>query len=261
MYSLFLAEVLGDALAAIQTHGGGDPSVLLSQLRQQEADDFKTFEASEEFLYGDKWSAAFNGVMTAHQLADSPVYCHTGRLPAHARFMGYVTDNPYPGAMCDYDRGVELEEGLKFQSSTMLLCHDKRDRQDCPALLQIDYKDFFLASGDYKGFQTMLVPNDMEQEIDGAREPLGIVLICGAGCERDECPPGTLDLEALEHEEALVQVNGVAVGRVVPYENCYLLADESGGLKWASDENGQYTIGIRVNVPGNYMRIGSVIVW
>lgn len=238
-----------------------DPEVLLTQLRQQEKEEFETFEASEYFLYGDKWSAAFDGAMTAHQLADNPVFCHTGRIPAHARFMGYVTDNPFEGTMEDFDRGISLRKGLQWNADELLLCYDENDRQDCLATLQVDYKDFFLASSDYKGFQTMVVPNDMEIDVCGDHEPLGIILICGAGCERKQCPPGTLDLEALEQKQASMQVNGVSVDHVVPYMDCYLLADKSGNLKWAADKNGQYTIGIHVDVPKKYMRIGSVIVW
>lgn len=161
LYSLFLTEVIEDALEAIKKEGS-DPNLLLSQLQKQEEQDFKEFEASQDFIYGEKWSDAFKGTLTAHQLADSPVFCHTARIPAHSRFMGYVTDNPFPGAMCDFDQGISLKLGLDFNVGELLLTYDERDRQDCPALIQVDYKDFFLASGDYDGFQTMIVPNDSE---------------------------------------------------------------------------------------------------
>lgn len=101
----------------------------------------------------------------------------------------------------------------------------------------------------------------MEKSICGDHQPFGIILVCGAGCERDECPPETLDLEALEQKKALVQLNGKPVDHVVPYEDCYLLADETGSITWPADENGQYTLGVRVDVPGKYMRLGSVIIW
>ena len=84
-------EVVGDALEALTQRQGEDPEVILQELRDLEDAEFESFEASENFMYGKHWAAAFQNMdISAHQLADSPTYCHTARLPAQARIMGYV---------------------------------------------------------------------------------------------------------------------------------------------------------------------------
>ena len=215
-------------------------------------------------MYSKGWTEAFTKTdVTAHQLANNPVYCHTARLPAQARIMGYVTDNPFPDDLGDFDRGMDLENGLNWKTDKMLLTYDKSHKQTCPAVLHIDYKDFFLATAGYDGYQGLLVPNDIEQEVFGGFDPLGILLVCGAGCGHDArgCPPQSLDLEAIKEGKASVKVNDEPVDHLVSYQDCYLLAKKSGDLHWTPDEDGKYTIEIDVNAPGKYMRIGSVIVW
>ena len=263
--ALFVMEILEDALKALEQNQGEDPEVLLEQLRDQEKEEFDAFEASDNFLYGDRWAAPFaNTDVTAHQLADSPTYCHTARLPAQARILGYVMDNPFADDLSDFDRGIALEQGLTFKAEEMLLTYEEfRHEQKCPATLQVDYKDFFMATGYQKGYQSLLVPNDIEMEVFGGHEPLGILLVCGAGCELG-CPRSSLDLRYVNAPNgayASMKVNDEPVGKLVPYEDCYLLSRTSGDLHWAANEDGQYLIEIKVNKPTNYMRIGSVIVW
>jgi len=263
LQALFLVEVLGDALEALKERQGEDPQTTLKELEALEEDEFKAFEASENFLYSKGWTEALaNTDVTAHRLADSPVYCHTARLPAQARLMGYVTDNPFPDDLGDFDRGMDLEYGLNWKTDKMLLSYDKSHDESCPAILHIDYKDFHLATAGYDGYQDLLVPNDIEQEIYGGFDPLGIILVCGAGCgDSHACPPRSLGFEAITENKASARVNGEPVDHVISYQGCYLLVKKSGDLHWTADEEGKYTIGIDVTDPGKYIRIGSVIVW
>ena len=263
LQALFLVEVLGDALESLKERQGEDPNTILKELEALEEEEFTAFEAKDNFMYSEVWTEAFaNTDVTAHRLADSPVYCHTARLPAQARIMGYITDNPFPDDLGDFDRGIDLEHGLNWQTDKMLLTYDKSHEESCPAIIHIDYKDFFLATAGYEGYQDLLVPNDFEQEVFGGFDPLGIILVCGAGCgDTHACPPRSLGLEAIKEKKASVKVNGEPVSHVISYQGCYLLAKMSGDLHWTPNEDGKYTIGIDVKDPNKYMRIGSVIVW
>lgn len=233
----------------------------MTELKEKEDAEFETFEASSDFMYGSYWVIPFDGAVTAHQLADSPAYCHTARLPAQARYMGYVMDNPFPDDPTDFDRGIDLENALTFKADAMLLTYEEaRHKQECPANLKIDYKDFFLATGFQEDFQTMIVPNDIEMEVFGGHTPLGILLACGADCELG-CPRNSLDLKYAEKHMATITVNNEQVRRMVPYEDCYILQRAGEDMHWPADENGQYTIAIKVAKKTAYMRIGTVIVW
>ena len=173
----------------------------------------------------------------------------------------YVTDIPFEDDLGDFDRGIALKDGLSFQSHDMLLTFDDElHKEKCPAIIHIDYKDFFLATSGYEGYQNLLVPNDSEMIAFGDFEPLGILMVCGAGCTHG-CPSQSLDLSAFTEGMASVKVNGEQVYRVESYEDCYLLMKESGDLQWEADENGQYLISVNVQAKGKYMRIGSVVVW
>lgn len=265
LYSLFLTEILGDALGSIEKQQGQDPAVLLDQLKTQIDQEYEAFKTSKDFLYGDKWSLeTIDSSATAHQLADAAVFCHTARLPAQARFMGYITDNPFPDGMDDFDRGAPLADAVRYQVDHPLLTWDESEYGrggDCSINLRNDYKDFFLVNSNAGDFQNMLVPNDIENDVYGGHTPMGIILICGAGCELGSCPDETLPLEAVEDKKVLVKVNGVEVDQVIPYEDCYLLAQNSGNIRWSADENMQFNIGFKVEVPKKYIRIGSVIIW
>lgn len=256
-------EILEDALKDLEQRNGADPVARLKDLKEQEETEFAKFEATDDFSYGDRWTAPFAGSdVTAHQLADSPVYCHTARLPAQARIMGYVMDNPFPDDLDDFDRGIELEDGLMFKAKNMLLTYEAtRHEKQCPASLKIDYNDFFMANGFQEDYQKLLVPNDIEMEVFGGHEPLGILLVCGVECEHG-CPRNSLGLQfAAKRGVASMMVNDEIVGKLVPYEDCFLLQTAAGGLHWEADEYGQYTISIKIEKKTNYMRIGSAIVW
>lgn len=265
LQALFLVEVLGDALEALKERTGEDAETILKELEALEEREFSTFETKDNFMYSEGWAEAFAKTdVMAHQLADRPVYCHTARLPARARIMGYVTDNPFPDDLGDFDRGMDLDHGLNYDTGKMLLTYDnKSHKTTCPAILHIDYKDFFLATAVHGGYQDLEVPNDIEQEVFGGFDPLGILLVCGAGCGHGPrgCPTNSLDLEAISEGKASVKVNGETVDQLIPYQDCYLLAKKSGDLHWSANGNGKYTIGVDVNAPGMYLRIGSVIVW
>ena len=269
LYALFLIEVLEDAMATLAKRAGEDKIVILKKLEEQEANEYTSFETKNDFLHGDVWGEAFKSTgLSAHQLADGQTYCHTARLPAQARYMGYVTDVPFEEDLNDFDRGISLKDGVGFQTNQMLLTYDDEAHSEtCKERLQIDYKDFFLATGAYDGYQEMIVPNDSEMGAFGTLnkegdydDPLGILLVCGAGCHHD-CPKETLDMEAISNGLAAIKVNDDLVDHIVPYQDCYLLANKSGDLRWTANENHQYTIAIDVKTPEKYMRIGSVIVW
>jgi hypothetical protein len=134
-------EILEDALLGLELAKGEDMRVLLDSLEALTHNDFRTFEEGASIMFKDEWNIEEGGI-TARQLFRDKTYCHTANLPAQARYLGYVTDNPREDTdWFDYKKGKALSTMLKNPYPEMSLTYIPRGRANkCNATLNIDFK-------------------------------------------------------------------------------------------------------------------------
>jgi hypothetical protein len=179
--TLFMMEVIHEALQEIETKGS-DPNALLVELQKQEDDDYKQFKEADLPDLVDKALPKVDDV-PVEILFKEPNMCHTARLPAEARFKGILTESDQTGFE-SYDKGTAMNEVASTQNpgGKMRLTYDPAARSGCVA--EKDFKDFYYISQKHEGVSTIFLPNAREKaEYGTPGKPLrGIVSICFAAC-------------------------------------------------------------------------------
>lgn len=262
VYALFLMETIQDALRELKLEAE-DPQVLLERLSKEEMDDFREFEEEADLMYHHKWNVHDN--VTAMELYRDHTYCHTANVPAQTRYRGYVYNQTVDDNWFRYYHGNTLKYNRnRFPTEELSLTYippNRETKYNCNHTLQIDSKDFFLATGRYDGFQTVEIPNHAEVRAYGDHDVKGIIAVCAAACSFECGASPLLSPDAIHTDKAQFQVNGEDVDSVISFENCFLLVRANGSLHWPKNANKKYTIGVKVNLPGKFFRFSSFILW
>jgi hypothetical protein len=206
--TLFLMEVIDDAIQHIQTHGSV-PALLLRQLQEQEDAENQLFLTSGPPLMGHKLFKDYVPTdVSVEAIYKGPNICHTARLPSQTRYLGILTDRyipndngetpmPYnydiqgmeagPRGPYNYDMGIAAPNvsSAPNPDGEMRLVHDPNERHRCAPRVHNDYKDWFMAHGSDQQASKLVLPNAAEKAVymSQQNEPLkGIIALCYCAC-------------------------------------------------------------------------------
>jgi len=266
LVALFLIEVLGDALTDID--GSSDREALLIELESQEQADRQLFLKSMDSQLPDLHTKWLEGTLTEEDgdlirplFYRYPNYCHIAQIPAQIRFKGILTETA-PVGMFELETGlIDKDAGrTPNRGNQIRLVAAAKDRQRCPVHLNMDHSDYFYIH-QKEELKELTIPNDSEVREYGTDQPIkGLISLCDLACSWGKCPAGTI-LGGVNDKMVNIMVNGQpATSTVAIQKNCYLLRN-SGGFLFKPDENGRFTIRIRVNPVGHYVRYSSFAVW
>lgn len=253
-------EVMEDALHELKEDGRGFVE-LYHSLQEEEAEEFRLFEAEAEVMYDIQWSIDDASGM---QFYRDPVYCHTASLPAQTRYLGHVFNVARYDDWFSYKKGSTIKTLRSDPRPEMKLCYipkDREEKQACNATLHIDSKDFFFASARHKGYQKIVVPNDAEVAAYDWHRSSGIIAVCAAACSTGCAGAPMLSPDHIKGNKANMKVNGERVDSVVRFDNCFLLKREDGTIHWPSNSEQRYEIEVDVVAKDRDFRFTSFIVW
>lgn len=255
-------EVIDDALSLLQTpEAVGDPAAFAEKLRQEEQQQYEAFMATSNFKAGGEWVLHDVGLETLYK---APNYCHTARLPAETRAKGILTGRSDLAAQGTYDTGIEFQAAISQTSAKEIpLVYEQGTRQPCQYQVQNDFKDFFFVSSKNTDYASMTLPTDSEIEAYGGPHTLkGVIAVCGAACGW-RCPPASLDVVEGSYSGGLkFRVNGLEVKNVTKIGLCaFLQLPDGRGHIFPPNQHGRFEIAAKVNAPGKYVRLSSVMVW
>jgi hypothetical protein len=213
--TLFLMEIIDDALQHIfQTHVS-DPALLLRQLQEQEDAEYQMFLTSGPPLMGHiMFKDDVPTDVSVETIYKGPNICHTARLPSQTRYVGILTDRyitndngetlmPYnndiqgieTGARgpYNYDIGIAAPDSSSAPNASyapnpdgeMRLTYQARERHRCAPRVHNDYKDWFMAHGSDQQASKLVIPNAAEEAVymSQQNEPLkGIIALCFCAC-------------------------------------------------------------------------------
>jgi hypothetical protein len=265
--SLFIIEVLDDAVKELVRRSDEDPATLLSQLLAEENADYVIFERAEvPSMFQKSLPPSGQDGFDIDLFINGNSICHTARLPAEIRFKGILTETNQTGFYL-YDRGVEVEQAKKTTSGSelMRLVYTAADRKykDCPLEMLHGERDFFYVDS-REGWKKLVVPNDSSLKEYGNGQPLqGLVVFCFADCEYGVCPSGS-------HRRRFpiaygIQVNNVAVTDLwtIGESECSIVRNERG-YRWTPNTDGRFEVQFRVkdtSDPGSFLQVSSIIVY
>ena len=271
--SLFLTEALIEALKSLVELQEED-SEILSRLQQEEDALFMNFTSSPfpESEIGNLFKIAgddeYNDFDGAQFLTGSN-FCRTGRLPAQARYLGYMTETdktggPAPTGQETYDVGVDEKNAQKTagNGTEMRLVRQGKDIvRDCPVTCHPDSKDVFFTNS-LDGWTRTTIPNEAEREAYryNPKDVKGMVVIYLRGCDWGKCEKGFLKSEDLEEKKWEMKVNGKAVESLAKIGFDGILAKFSDGLYVSPNDRGTYDIEIKVNEKDSFVKISAFVI-
>ena len=203
--------------------------------------------------------------------------CHTARLPAEIRYLGYLTNTDKVGGPAvfgkeQYDVGVEFHEDTTVSnvstSGLMQLGWSNEggtERQiGCSVIVKPDYKDyFFVREGD--GWAKMIFPNDKERIAYGydPSKMHGIILILFKSCDWGKCAKNFLQGNDLnEGKKWEMKINGIPVEMFHTLGGASMPVNDKKGIRFLPDRKyPYYEIEIKVNHPNSYVKISSIILF
>ena len=249
-----------DAIYDLEYKDGEDLRGLLDKLTKEEYTNFQTFEQGARIKYEHAWTI---NEVNAMQLMRDQTYCHTALLPAQTRYLGHVfNDNSYDDWF-SYNKGLSYKYAVSQVKSKMPLTYIPRDRRDkCEAPLNIDSRDFFLASHAFHGYQRVVIPNKAEVEYYGDHPTSGIIMVCAAACSFECAGSPLLSPDSIDRgNKSAFRVNGQNVTTVVRMDNCFLLQKEDQSLMWQPNSKGKFEIEVHTLAKNKQFRFTSFIVW
>lgn len=201
-------------------------------------------------------------------LFKEPPICHTARLPARTRYLGYLTNTTQIGDAAPYGQetyvvGIDVDTATKTKSSNgeMRIAYIASDRNVCPVVpLSPDYKDVFF-SGSLDGWTELTIPNAAEKEAysyvmeDGKFQ--GIILVVFRGCDWGHCEDGFLKENDLTEKKFEMKVNGVPVTAMVPVYGDSLVLENENGVHFPPNSDGTYRIQVKVNEPSSFLKVST----
>jgi hypothetical protein len=264
--ALFLTDVIDEALVALSHTNYTDPHELWRQLRNEEGAEHKSFRLAA--LPEPAIPFPIPSGVNPEIILRGPNLCHTARLPAEIRHLGYLTETDKIGFL-SCDKGYKLVDydQQRIKGGKMELIQEGMQddpRQQCSLSVQQDYKDYFYTHEE-EGWKWMVVPNDAEMQVyvDSDFKFAGYVMICFRYCDWNNCDSLVENILAREYRQGKgeIHINGVPVVDFTDTtHNCYW-PNHTDGFVWEPDENGRFNFTARAVAPNNYMRISSFIVW
>jgi hypothetical protein len=211
LMTLFLMEVIDDAIKHIETHGAEDPALLLQQLQEQEDAEYQIFLNSGPPLMGRNLFSKDDPVpmdVSIETFYRGPNICHTARLPSQTRYLGILTNkynqsdngetaiHPYnfdrdaSQGPYNYDIGIAATDAASIPNpdGEMRLVYAPNERHRCAPLVYNDYKDWFMTQGSddpQQASSKLVLPNaaEMAAYMMQQQEPLkGIIALCFTAC-------------------------------------------------------------------------------
>ena len=204
------------------------------------------------------------GDINVHEFYLKRSFCHTALLPAEMRFLGLLTQSDKKG-FTTYDAGIPQPAATdiptEIDTGDVQLVYDPKDHENaCPYNVGVDFKDFFFLSS-VEGWKTLTFPNDAEKQYYDV-EPsnmLGIIMICLATCDWNQCKGGDLRDE-FDKGPLSMEVNGVAVAAYDKVGICWALKGAQNGYRWTPNAQGKYDIRAKLQADEfSYVRFGSFI--
>ena len=267
LLALFLTETLIDALQNLIELNYDDPYALYAELKLQEDKEYASFLQSPA-------PAHLEGLLSEHYpklgVEDGPLFrnkavCKTALLPSQTRYLGILTESELKGELHGYDTGIESSKVTKRNSKKgeFVLVYNQIERQVCEVDLNVDYRDYFLATNDF-GWASLTLPNDAELEAyaPSGFNPAGLVIICLMSCGFAPCTSEFYGQKELEEGKLKLEINGEAVVELAEFDLCYL-AKTTKGFFIAPNADGRYELRVWMQKPKNgtsYFRIYSIIV-
>jgi hypothetical protein len=267
---LFLADVLEDAITEMEllVQSTDDLLKIYQELQEAQDSDYATFEKS--LLPSGALSFPLPDGIDPEIFFRGKNTCHTSLLPAESRHLGYVTNSDEKVGFLDYEKartGYSHVES-KGLSGPMELVADRPfmdwKQRTCPALLQLDHKDYFYLHHEEES-KWLVVPTDYEERAYGKVDYAGHVMICSiADCDfgNINCPRGMLSGEDLVPGIAEMEINGIPVTTVTitPSTRCFWVGNQNGH-SFPPSADGRYNITARVLKPGSFFQFTSVAIW
>jgi hypothetical protein len=267
--TLFIIEMLNDALIELLARSDEDPATLLSQLLSEENVDYASFERAEvPSIFQKLLPPSGQDGFDMDLLIKRHNFCHTARAPSEIRFKGIIAETNQTGAYPS-DRSIEMDQAKITDSSSDLMrlaYTDGNWHEICSLETILDYKDYFYADR-REGWKKLVVPNNAALQEYGNSQPLqGLVLICFATCDYFKCDSGDVGRKKNFPAAFEIQINGGAVTDLWPIRasECSIARNEQEGYKWTPNADGRFEVQFRVkdtNDPGSFLQVSSIIVY
>jgi hypothetical protein len=259
--ALFLIEMLLATVQDLASHDVKDPATLLHQLLEEEQELHDNFRqatlpelAQSMYQYEKSYDASFD----ASQIFAGPSLCHTARLPARTRYLGYLMDTPDKTGEKDYYVGMEDRIALSYPSSGNMRLTFHKDVE----LSISDNHDFFFAT-DKDGWTKFVFPNEAEKFAYRYNEMnlQGIFVIVFHYCPHGLCENGKLLGPELHGGDWKMMVNDQAVTKITPLGHDAMILENADGIIFHPNDHDSYDIQVKVNKPEHFVKISSLILY
>jgi hypothetical protein len=268
--ALFLADTLLDVATEL-SKSTENPTGLLAKLQAEEDKDYEKFFDSVIPEPLEDISDEFKEEVNATILFRSPSVCHTARLPAEARYLGYVTETDKVGRE-DFDIGTSRQQAEIIDPKLndigpMPLIFNEDEREQCGGVtLKIDFKDYFFNRQGF-GWRSLTFPNEAERKayVRDGWQPKGLIMICFANCAWGKCASGEFRWEEMYVGKLKMKVNGAEVVNVTEWAaDCVFLRGKDGHF-FKANRKGQYELktlvqGNATDPDSSYTKISSVVI-
>lgn len=289
--ALFMTDALMGAAKDLAAHSEKDPQRLLEQLEKEEDEAYETIHAAaiSPSLVTNNFRPVPGIDDPVSTFIKAPTICHSARLPSQSRFLGHLTSTDKRGDVAmfgneTYDVGIEDVEALKVKSGGVMrlvwtMYNERVAAKNCApdAILSPDYYDFWLTSSE-DGWNHLQFPNKDERAAYGygsqdLKKFKGYIVLypMEEGKEyyggKKPLLPGLTDTHFKEKKweimindqvvTDLVQITTKRVGGA----HGFLAVGPSGKLTFDANANVSYTIKIKVNEKGSYVRLRTVVVY
>ncbi|KAL3925367.1 MAG: hypothetical protein SGILL_000453 [Bacillariaceae sp.] len=272
--SLFFTEVLIEALTSLMELQEEDDSKILTRLQEEDVALYLNFtkapfpESEIKNLFKIEDDDKYKDFDVTQFLTGSNL-CRTGRLPAQARYLGYMTEmgktgGPAPTGQETYDIGLDenYAKTTAGNGTEMRLVRQGNDIvRDCPVTCHPDSKDVFFTNA-LDGWMKTTIPNEAEREVYqyNPSDVKGMLVIYLQGCDWGKCEKGFLKSADLEEKKWEMKVNGKQVESLTDVGFAAILAKFSDGLFVPPNERGTYDIEIKVKEKGSFVKISAFVI-
>jgi hypothetical protein len=272
--ALFLSNALLGVLQDLSSQSIVDPETMLTELKVEEDllhADFVRADLPElagKLNGGGREDPVRVPGLDTDLLFRGPNICKTGRTPSRTRYLGYLTETNKVGGLAPpgketYDIGLsKMEADSSPANGKLRLVYDPGERDDCHVTVAPDYKDFFYANGK-DGWVSMTLPNNAEKEAYRYDPSVskGVIVLFFGTCDWGNCAEGDLRPADFETGKVEVEVNGKRVTSLPDIGNGGNILIGEDGLYWKQNTDGVYDIRARVNDPGGYFRLSTIVVY
>jgi len=253
--SLFLIDALNQALLELDNIEKQKPLTRYS--RREIYESLKTQQEYDAniFLQNQAVRNSFNEtkgyLFDPQRIYRERTFCRTALLPSQVAIMPGLREKAI---------GADVEFLSKGEP---VLTFDPAEGQRCEGL-NFDYKDYFAIRKSDSGI-SLKIPSDAEIDAfstkKNARSEV-LIMLCQRRCVSNTCAPNIIRLDELNAgvEKMFITVNEQPVAKAVPFDGCYLLANDAG-LEWrgSSDSYSRYSLQFKLREPDTELQISSVI--